>query len=116
MPIYEYLCSDCHKESVILIRSEDDAKCEHCGGQNLKKKLSNTEVSPDVTGPRRYKQLADIVRFYKPSTILETGTWNGGRAVEMALAAFESKDKVHYIGFDLFGWMSRGQLFCMPML
>lgn len=69
---------------------------------NLKKKLSNTEVSPDVTGPRRYKQLADIVRFYKPSTILETGTWNGGRAVEMALAAFENTDKVHYIGFDLF--------------
>jgi predicted O-methyltransferase YrrM len=69
---------------------------------NLKKKLSNTEVAPDVTGPRRYKQLADMIRFYKPSTILETGTWNGGRAVEMALAAFENTDKVHYIGFDLF--------------
>jgi hypothetical protein len=69
---------------------------------NLKKKLSSTEVAPDVTGPKRYKQLADIVRFYKPSTIVETGTWNGGRAIEMALAAFENTDKVHYIGFDLF--------------
>ncbi len=69
---------------------------------NLKKKLSDTQVAPDVTGPRRYKQLADMIRFYKPAVILETGTWNGGRAVEMALAAFEHTDRVHYIGFDLF--------------
>lgn len=27
---------------------------------------------------------------------------NGGRAIEMALAAFEHTDKVHYTGFDLF--------------
>ena len=69
---------------------------------NLKKNANNMQVSPDVTGPKRYKQLADIVRFYKPKTIVETGTWNGGRAIEMALAAFESTDKVHYLGFDLF--------------
>ena len=69
---------------------------------NLKKNLSKTEVSPDVTGPRRYKQLADIIRFYKPKKIVETGTWNGGRAIEMALAAFEHSDKVHYVGYDLF--------------
>ena len=67
---------------------------------NLKKKISG--VAPDVTGPKRYKQLADIVRHYKPQTIVETGTWNGGRAIEMALAAFEHTDKVHYTGFDLF--------------
>ena len=28
-------------------------------------------------------------------TVLETGTWNGGRAIEIALAAFEKK--MHYI-------------------
>lgn len=64
------------------------------------------EVSPDVVGPKRYKQLADIVRFYAEGrdtfSIVETGTWNGGRAIEMALAAFEKVDTVHYRGFDLF--------------
>lgn len=69
---------------------------------NLKKKLSKTIVAPDVKGPKRYKQLADMIRHYKPKTIVETGTWNGGRAIEMALAAFENTDKVHYVGFDLF--------------
>lgn len=69
---------------------------------NLKKKVNSMEVAPDVKGPRRYKQLADMIRFYKPSKIVETGTWNGGRAIEMALAAFEHTDNVHYIGFDLF--------------
>ena len=64
-------------------------------------KLSDEETSPDIL-PNRYKQLADIVRLYKPSTILETGTWNAGRAIEMSLAAFEKHDTVHYIGYDLF--------------
>ena len=63
--------------------------------------LSDTETTPDIL-PGRYKQLADTIRFYKPNTILETGTWNGGRAIEMALAAFDKTDTVHYIGYDLF--------------
>ena len=63
--------------------------------------LSETETSPDIL-PGRYRQLADIIRFYKPKTILETGTWNGGRAIEMALASFENTDSIHYIGYDLF--------------
>ena len=66
----------------------------------------NSQVSPDVQGPKRYKQLADIIRHYSQGletySIVETGTWNGGRAIEMALAAFENVDKVHYRGFDLF--------------
>ena len=64
-------------------------------------KLSEEATSPDIL-PNRYKQLADIVRFYKPKTILETGTWNGGRAIEMSLASFENLDELHYIGYDLF--------------
>ena len=63
--------------------------------------LSETDTTPDIL-PNRYKQLADLIRFYKPQTILETGTWNGGRAIEMALAAFDRTDAVHYIGYDLF--------------
>jgi len=69
---------------------------------NLKKKLSDTQVAPDVNGPKRYKQLLDMIGFYRPSTIVETGTWNGGRAIQMAMAAFQYTDSVHYVGFDLF--------------
>ena len=81
-----------HGNTNIALRDED--------GQRVFT-LSDEETSPDIL-PNRYKQLADIVRLYKPKTILETGTWNGGRAIEMSLAAFENCDKVHYIGYDLF--------------
>lgn len=70
---------------------------------NKKTQLSNTEVAPDVNGPKRYAQLLKIVQHYSPKTIAETGTWNGGRAIQMAEAAFTSgQDAVHYIGYDLF--------------
>jgi len=63
--------------------------------------LREDATTPDIL-PQRYKQLADLIRHYEPETILETGTWNAGRAIEMSLAAFDRKDKIHYIGFDLF--------------
>ena len=63
--------------------------------------LSKDKVSQDIM-PTRYKQLADIIREYKPKSIIEVGTWNGGRAIEMALAAFENQDELLYRGFDLF--------------
>jgi len=63
--------------------------------------LSDEATSPDIL-PGRYKQLADLIRFYEPKKILETGTWNAGRAIEMSLAAFDRTDTVHYIGYDLF--------------
>ena len=63
--------------------------------------LSTEALPPDIR-PNRTKTLADIIRFYKPESFVETGTWNGGRALEMALAAFENVDKVTYTGYDLF--------------
>ena len=66
---------------------------------NLKNKKG--ELAEDVKLPR-YRQLADIIRHYKPKSITEVGTWNGGRAIEMALAVFEYRDKFSYFGFDLF--------------
>ena len=63
--------------------------------------LSNEETSPDIM-PNRYKQLAEVIRHYKPKNFLEVGTWNAGRAIEMALTAFEYTDKVEYYGYDLF--------------
>ena len=65
---------------------------------NLKSVVQETPsgIAPDVHLPR-YRQLADLVRTYAPlkvegyePKIVEVGTWNGGRAIEMALAAFET--------------------------
>ena len=64
-------------------------------------KLSNTQTSPDIM-PNRYNQLKEIIEYYKPKIFLEVGTWNGGRAIEMALAAFKYTDTVAYYGYDLF--------------
>lgn len=42
MPIYEFHCAGCEKDSEILVRSTDwkGAKCPHCGSDRLDKKFS----------------------------------------------------------------------------
>jgi putative FmdB family regulatory protein len=42
MPIYEFHCQKCEKDSEILVRSSDwkGTKCPHCGSGKLSKKLS----------------------------------------------------------------------------
>ncbi len=42
MPIYEFHCEKCEKDSEILVRSSDWAgtKCPHCGSAKLAKKFS----------------------------------------------------------------------------
>ena len=42
MPIYEFHCGKCGRESEILVRSADwtGAKCPHCGSAKLAKKFS----------------------------------------------------------------------------
>lgn len=50
----------------------------------------------------RYKQLTDLIAHVKPRTIVETGTWNGDRAIEMATEALKYQKDVRYLGFDLF--------------
>ena len=62
--------------------------------------LLNT-TTPDIK-PNRYQQIVQIMTKYKPKTVIETGTWNGGRAIEMALTAFQYSDTFTYHGYDLF--------------
>ena len=69
-------------------------------GQRLFK-LSNVDTTPDII-PNRYKQISELIRHFKPKSLIEVGTWNGGRAIEMILSAFENHKEVHYQGFDLF--------------
>jgi len=59
------------------------------------------DTTPDIK-PNRYSQIVDLIRHYKPKSIIETGTWNGGRAIEMALTVFEYTDTLNYVGYDLF--------------
>lgn len=42
MPIYEFYCGSCRKESEILVRSSqwEGTACPHCGSKKLSKKLS----------------------------------------------------------------------------
>lgn len=43
MPIYEYVCLDCKKEYELLrsfSESDKPVACNHCGGENVKRKLS----------------------------------------------------------------------------
>lgn len=45
----------------------------------------------------RYENLIEIVRDLKPEHVVEIGTWNGRRAVEMMAVS-----NCYYTGFDLF--------------
>jgi putative FmdB family regulatory protein len=42
MPIYEFHCEKCKRDSEILVRSSDwkNSKCPHCGSRKLSKKFS----------------------------------------------------------------------------
>ena len=46
----------------------------------------------------RYAQLISIVNQSKPNVVVEIGTWNGNRAIEMNRV----NEGMSYIGFDLF--------------
>jgi putative FmdB family regulatory protein len=62
MPIYEFHCEKCEKDSEILVRSSDwkGTKCPNCGSSKLAKKFSmfasgnggsaRTEPAPTCTG------------------------------------------------------------------
>ena len=57
--------------------------------------------------PSRYTMLCDIVGqvvvLGHKANLVEVGTWNGGRAVQMAQVAFKAGAKeVKYVGFDTF--------------
>jgi putative FmdB family regulatory protein len=51
MPIYEFHCEKCERDSEILVRSADwtGAKCPHCGSTKLDKKFSTFAAAGDST-------------------------------------------------------------------
>lgn len=59
-------------------------------------------------GPKRYRYLFDTIRQQRSRKIMEIGTWNGRRSVEMITLAqqFHAPSEVEYYGFDLFEQMT----------
>jgi putative FmdB family regulatory protein len=53
MPIYEFHCEKCERDSEILVRSSDwkGTKCPHCGSTRLEKKLSVFASSGGESNP-----------------------------------------------------------------
>jgi putative FmdB family regulatory protein len=47
MPIYEFHCDSCDRDSEVLVRSSDwkGTKCPHCGSTKLEKKFSTFAAS-----------------------------------------------------------------------
>ena len=50
----------------------------------------------------RYNQLYKVIKFNKPETIVEVGTYTGERALQLIQWALKYKPYVKYYGFDLF--------------
>ncbi len=73
---------------------------EHLKGN--KKTNQSLQGNTPIPAAQRYGLIAEVIRQYQPARVVETGTWIGQRAIEMALASFENRDDFHYIGFDLF--------------
>jgi hypothetical protein len=83
-------------------QSSLDAYVIHYKGPN-----KDTIADPGMQVPSRYHLLCDILRHSiketGKATIVEMGTWNGSRAIQMAETAFaEGLDTVTYFGFDTF--------------
>lgn len=64
------------------------------------KRKSIEEVVAGCTN--RYQQLVRICADFKPSRIVEVGTFNGDRAIELCTPSLQAGKAVHYIGFDIF--------------
>jgi putative FmdB family regulatory protein len=79
MPIYEYTCADCARLTSVFVRRVDaphEAKCQHCGGANLRRAVSRVAIGrteqqimeqygvPDpAAGPDAYKDPRQIGRW-----------------------------------------------------
>lgn len=53
MPLYEFHCGKCERDSEILVRSSDWAgtKCPHCGSTKLEKKFSTFASQGEGAAP-----------------------------------------------------------------
>lgn len=54
MPLFEYLCRNCEKQSEILVRNDEMPECAYCGSTRLEKLLSRfapVSAGADASAP-----------------------------------------------------------------
>ena len=49
MPIFDYICSDCHTEFEALVRGSAPPKCPKCSSENLERQLSMPNMKTEST-------------------------------------------------------------------
>ncbi|MDX1925255.1 MAG: zinc ribbon domain-containing protein [Pirellulaceae bacterium] len=49
MPLYEYQCKECKRESEVLVRGSEQPECPACGSKKMEKLLSVT-AAPNMHG------------------------------------------------------------------
>lgn len=67
----------------------------------------DTIANPSLAAPARYETLCELlassIKATGKANLVEVGTWNGSRAIQMAECAFAAGAKqVSYVGFDTF--------------
>jgi hypothetical protein len=79
-----------------------------------RKNDGTSSISDYIIPPRsrvkfdgRYTQIPKLIELFKPSSIVEIGTWSGWRAIQMSLYAFQHQRAVTYAGFDVFSTGSK---------
>ncbi|NOZ40467.1 MAG: zinc ribbon domain-containing protein [Planctomycetes bacterium] len=51
MPLYDFVCQECHREQELLVRGEEAPKCGSCGSTALQKLLSVPAAHTAKEGP-----------------------------------------------------------------
>ena len=102
--IFERLLNLHKAHGLVTLNLSEDCKDLQAFNQSiLSKYMTHFKGPKKLQPPMRYGQLIELVGFYKPRSLVETGTWNGGHAIDMCRTALNShSDKVHYTGYDLF--------------
>lgn len=59
MPIYEYVCNQCHHPFEALVRGDEKPECPHCGSSKLNKQFSvlsaHSQGGGSATGGRSFQ-------------------------------------------------------------
>ncbi len=49
MPIYDYECASCSREFELFLKPREAARCPHCGGGDLHRRISPAALGTETT-------------------------------------------------------------------
>ena len=92
-----------------FINSAPGLFMDHMKGSERKSNAGSWQSDYIIPPPQRtnffggrYSQIPVLISDIKPKSILEIGTWNGWRGIQMCLIALQFNPEIRYEGFDLF--------------